>query len=156
MTAPGELNERQRLFAERWAEHGVARRAAIEAGYGEKNAMRTGTRLTQDVRVADIADRLRAKSTETAHEADVVTVREVLLGLKKLAEHAKSQSVRRLAWRDLGTHLGMFVQRIALTDDEIDRAAAEAAEEFGLEGQEQAIADMADDILRDARRGRRG
>lgn len=154
MASPDRLNERQRLFAQRWAEHGVASRAAIEAGYGEKNAARTASRLSENVHVLDIVRQLHAERATAARETLVVNEEQVLRGLLTLALNTDNETphtVRRQAWKDLGTHLGMFVQRHEIDPAGLERAADRLAEEYGLAGQEGALVARAEEILREAR-----
>lgn len=152
------LNERQALFVEHYIATDNGTQSAISAGYAEGSAHVTASRLLRIDKVASAVTAARETAQQALRQALTVTEEQVVRGLLKLAVNQDDKTphtVQRQAWKDLGTHLGMFVQRFAVTDDEIDRAAAAAAEEFGLEGQEQAIADMADDILRDARQKRR-
>lgn len=79
-----EMTEKQRLFAEDYVTHGVARRAALAAGYSDKRAEQQGYKLLNDPAyqaVQDYIAELRAKSAQKAE----VSASEVIKELKLIA-----------------------------------------------------------------------
>lgn len=82
-----ELSPRQLAFAAAYAKHGVATRAAAEAGYSAKTAGQIGERLLRNVEIRAEVERLQSKATAKA-EVDVErVVRELsLIGFSDLAE----------------------------------------------------------------------
>ncbi len=146
----GDLNQRQLLFIEHYARHGNGTRAAIEAGYSPTTAARTASRLRRNRKVVRALDELRGR----VRAETLVTTDRVLRGLLSLAEDKQNTppNVRRQAWVNLGTHLGMFVHRLSFTEAQLDAAAAAVAGEYELEGMEDLIAAEADRILREATR----
>ena len=153
-------NHRQRVFVERYAEHGNGTRAAIEAGYAARSARSTASRLLTDANIVAAMDAARAERVAAARALNLVTQEEVIRGLLTLANDKQNTlpNVRRLAWVDLGKHLGMFVHRIGFTAAQLDAAAEAVSGEYDLEGMEDLIAADADRILRKATRqqGRMG
>lgn len=82
-----ELSPRQLAFAAAYAKHGVASRAAVEAGYSEKTAASQAERLLRNVGIRAEVERLGAKATEKA-EVDVQRIVDelALIGFADLAE----------------------------------------------------------------------
>lgn len=82
-----ELSPRQLAFAAAYAKHGVAERAAIEAGYGKKTARGSAQRLLANAGIRAEVERLQGKATAKA-EVDVErVVRELsLIGFADLTE----------------------------------------------------------------------
>lgn len=73
-----EMTEKQRLFAEDYVKHGVARRAALAAGYSDKRAEQQGYSLLNDARFRHVQDyiaelRLAAKYEAVADLAELQT-----------------------------------------------------------------------------------
>ena len=67
------LNPQQRLFAEKYIALGVAGQAAREAGYKEKSADATASRLLKNPKVKEyIRERLRELHKEAQADADEV------------------------------------------------------------------------------------
>lgn len=66
MTAPPELTQRQRAFAESYARHGIAERAAIEAGYSRNTARAQSARLLANVGIAHHIASLASRATDSA------------------------------------------------------------------------------------------
>lgn len=82
------LTPRQLAFAHAYAKHGVAERAAIEAGYSERTARGSAaTRLLANAGIAEEIERLKSQATEKAL-VDVKRVVEelMLLGFADLAD----------------------------------------------------------------------
>lgn len=66
MTASPELTPRQRAFAEGYARHGIAERAAIEAGYSRTTARAQSARLLANVGIANHIASLASRATDSA------------------------------------------------------------------------------------------
>lgn len=71
-----ELTEKQRIFAEDYVKHGVARKAALNAGYSGKRAEQQGYGLLNDKRFKHVQDyiaelRAAAKSEAVADLAEL-------------------------------------------------------------------------------------
>ena len=81
------LTPRQAAFAAAYAKHGVAERAAVEAGYSEKTARAQVARLLANVGIRSMIDDLQSKATAVA-EVDVARVVKELsiIGFSDLAE----------------------------------------------------------------------
>ena len=85
-----------------------ATQAAIRAGYTERSARVTGTRLLADAAIraeVEAAQQERAKDTR-------ISAQMVLEGLRGIAEGEASDSARVRAYELLGKHLGMFTDRV--------------------------------------------
>lgn len=82
-----KLSPRQLAFAAAYAKHGVASRAAIEAGYSEKTAASQAERLLRNVGIRTEVDRLLAVALDRA-EVDVSRVVDelTLVGFADLAD----------------------------------------------------------------------
>jgi len=82
-----ELSPRQLAFAAAYAKHGVAERAAVDAGYSDKTAGAQASRLLKNDGVRAEVARLKGKATAKA-EVDIErVVRELsLIGFADLAE----------------------------------------------------------------------
>ena len=81
------LSPRQLAFVHAYMKHGVAERAAIEAGYSERTARQTGSRMLTNVDVAREIKRL-AKSVSQKAEIDIQKIVDefALIGFADLAE----------------------------------------------------------------------
>lgn len=81
------LTPRQLAFAHAYAKHGVAERAAIEAGYSERTTGAQASRLLRNDVVLQEIERLKSQATEKAL-VDVKRVVEelMLLGFADLAD----------------------------------------------------------------------
>lgn len=109
-----KLTERQAAFCRHLVAGTVtgmsAKDAAIKAGYAPKYADRQAHQLLENPRVSARINELRTKAEERA----LVTVEDVLNGLKREAENeaeGSSHAARVSAWAHLGKHLGMFTDR---------------------------------------------
>lgn len=82
-----DLTPRQAAFAAAYAKHGVAERAAVEAGYSKRTARAQAARLLANVGIKAEVARLQAKATAVA-EVDVARVVKELsiIGFGDLAE----------------------------------------------------------------------
>lgn len=82
-----QLSPRQLAFAAAYAKHGVAERAAVEAGYSKATARSMAQRLLTNVGIRAEVDRLQSKATSAA-EVDIARVVQELslIGFADLAE----------------------------------------------------------------------
>ncbi len=150
------LTKKQASFVQHYAATDNGTQSAISAGYAEKSAHVTASKLLRVPKVAKAVDAARAGRVARVEKKLSVTEAMVIEGLLKIATGKKTPAnVKRQAWVDLGRHLGMFVQRFSFTADQLDRAAASVADEYGLEGHEGEIAEEAERILEQARRDAR-
>ena len=130
-----ELNQRQRSFVANYLAHGVAQRAALEAGYSPRTARGAAHRLLANVGIAAAIARGRARAADRAE----VTLEECIRGLHAEAlrqGEGTSQAARVRAWEVLGKHLGLRTKvevehSGALTLDALLRAETEDAEREG-------------------------
>lgn len=83
------LTPRQAAFAAAYAKHGVAERAAVEAGYSKKTSGAQASRMLRNDGVRSMIADLQAKATAVA-EVDVARVVQELsiIGFSDLAEFA--------------------------------------------------------------------
>ena len=79
-----EMTEKQRLFAEDYVTHGVARRAALAAGYSDKRAEQQGYKLLNDPANKAVQDYIAALRAKSAQKAEV-SASEVIKELKLIA-----------------------------------------------------------------------
>ena len=82
-----KLTPRQIAFVHAYMKHGVAERAAIEAGYSERAARQTGSRMLTNANVAREIKRL-AKAVSQKAEIDIQKIVDefTLIGFADLAE----------------------------------------------------------------------
>lgn len=89
-TLADACNQRQRMFAEAYAECGVATQAAIVAGYSKKTAHVQGDRLLSNAKVAAYLAALQAKATGAAGIRVEDVMRELgVIGFADMAEFAE-------------------------------------------------------------------
>ncbi len=150
------LTAKQALFVQHYIATDNGTQSAIAAGYAAKSAHVTASKLLRLPKVAKAVDAAREKSVARVKEKLSVTEEQVIRGLLAIALGKDTPpNVKRQAWVDLGRHLGMFVQRFSFTAEQLDRAAASVADDYGLEGYENEIADEAGRILKQAERDAR-
>ena len=101
------MNERQKRFAEYYAQSGNAERAAVEAGYSPKYARGNAHKL---VAVSCIADYIR-ELTEKAQDERIMTARERQAVLSDIARNSDDQS-RIRAIDTLNKMTGEYVTKI--------------------------------------------
>ena len=73
MADNSKLNRQQMIFAEEWIKTGNGTQAAITAGYSEKTAAQTASRLLRNQKVLEyIRERMREQDTERVASANEV------------------------------------------------------------------------------------
>ncbi len=87
-----KLNERQKKFAEYYAQCGNTVQSAIKAGYSEKYANANACKLLENVRVAEHIKNL----TEKLQEARIMTARERQITLSDMAKNAENAPTDRI------------------------------------------------------------
>ncbi len=107
-----ELSPRQLAFAAAYAKHGVAERAAVEAGYGKRTARAQGSRLLTNADIVAELGRL-VRSTESATIADAVERKTFLTTTLRDAEGDMKDRLK--ACELLGKMEGDFLERRELT-----------------------------------------
>ena len=100
------LSPRRAKFAQEYAIDGNGQRAARAAGYAEKNAKVTASRLLTDDNVLREVDRHQRKAV-IRH---TLTREKVIAGLQVWAENDNPAAAVK-AWELLGKELGMFADR---------------------------------------------
>lgn len=106
-----QLTPKQQRFVQEYMVDSNATKAAIRAGYSEKNADKIGSELLGKTRVAAAIKERQAILSKRV----LVTTERVIEGLLTEAEYygeSSSHGARVSAWEKLGKHLGLFVERI--------------------------------------------
>ncbi len=109
------LTPKQRRFCEKYVACLEAKRAAIEAGYTERSATVTSTRLMKRPEVRQYITMLQAEAAERNN----VTVDEVIEKLRETYVDAKKANQNGPAVRAvelLGKTVGMFKDQVVLTE----------------------------------------
>ena len=102
-----ELNARQKKFVDAYLTHGVAKQAAIDAGYSERNAESISSQLLKKTQVADA---IAARQAQAAERADVTAERVI----RELAVIAFSDLRDAARWNEEWLQL---IPSDELTDD---------------------------------------
>ena len=112
------MTPKQAAFVSEYMIDHNATQAAIRAGYSSDTAKQQGSRLLSNVDVrAAIDDAIRERERRALVSQDAV-----LLGLLEEARHTgdgSSHSARVAAWAHIGKHLGMFVDRVHATGQQV-------------------------------------
>lgn len=103
------LTPRQAAFAQAYARHGVAERAALEAGYSERTARGSAQRLLANAGIAAEVERL-SKKTESAAVADATERREFWTAVMRNDEGDMKDRLK--ASELLGRTGGDFIDRV--------------------------------------------
>ena len=114
-TGNNGLTPKQRRFCEKYVVCLEAKRAAIEAGYTERSATVTSTRLMKRPEVRQYITMLQAEAAERNN----VTVDEVIEKLRdtyKAAKEANQNGPAVRAVELLGKTVGMFKDQVVLTE----------------------------------------
>lgn len=105
------LNPRQRAFANAYAKHGVAERAAIDAGYSRTTARAQAARLLANVGIREYLGSL-TKATESRTVATLAELREIWTSV------VRGEAPGNPAWKDrlrasemLAKSMGGFLDR---------------------------------------------
>ena len=105
------LSPQRENFAHHFALSGNGTQAAVSAGYSQRSAHVTASRL---LRVANVAAAVDAERARMRSKADL-KAEDVIAGLRSIAEdEAAPHSSRVQAWRHLGQSLGLFADRLHL------------------------------------------
>ncbi len=102
-----KLSVRQALFAQRFAAHGYANRAAIECGYNPRSAAVTGYKMTHNPLVKAAIDWLRAKTADDASQTVDTVLKRLVFEAEYFGEGA-SAAARIRANELIGKWLGMW------------------------------------------------
>jgi phage terminase small subunit len=107
-----ELTPRQRAFADAYAKHGVAERAAVEAGYSKRTARGSATRLLANAGIRQYLDSLAA-ATQNTTIATLAELRETWTAVVRGEVDGKHPTwmVRLRASELLAKSLGGFLDR---------------------------------------------
>lgn len=103
------MTERQKKFAEYYAQCGNAAQSAIQAGYSEKYAKADACKILDNPSVADYIRKL----TEDAQTARIMTARERQALLSNIAKNGKNSPADRIRAIDtLNKMTGEYVAKI--------------------------------------------
>lgn len=105
-------NQRHEAFARHLAEGASQTEAYVKAGYKDTRA--AGANAARLIKNDSVRERVQTLKSEAADQA-IVTVSDVLRGLRREAENAETASARVSAWAHLGKHLDMFTDRQEVT-----------------------------------------
>lgn len=101
------MNERQKKFAEYYAQSGNATKSAVQAGYSEKFAGQNADKLLKNTNIADYIREL----TEKAQDERIMTARERQAVLSDIARSGDDQD-RIRAIDTLNKMTGEYVTKI--------------------------------------------
>ncbi len=103
------MTERQKKFAEFYAQCGNAAQSAIQAGYSEKYAGQNADKLLKNTNIADYIREL----TEAAQTARIMTARERQAILSDMAKDAQNELSDRIRAIDtLNKMTGEYVTKV--------------------------------------------
>lgn len=126
------VTERQKKFAEYYAQCGNAAQSAIQAGYSEKYAGQNADKLLKNTNIADYIREL----TEDAQTARIMTARERQALLSDMAKNGKNSPADRIRAIDtLNKMTGEYTTKIQAevkTSDKLSEIFAQIGGE-GLE-----------------------
>ncbi len=108
------MTERQKKFAEYYAQCGNAAQSAIQAGYSEKYAGQNADKLLKNTNIADYIREL----TEAAQTARIMTARERQALLSDMAKNGKNSPADRIRAIDtLNKMTGEYTQKVSIDGD---------------------------------------
>ena len=108
------MTERQKKFAEYYAQCGNAARSAIQAGYSEKYAGQNADKLLKNTNIADYIREL----TEAAQAARIMTACERQALLSDIAKDKQNELSDRIRAIDtLNKMTGEYTQKISIDGD---------------------------------------
>ena len=103
------LTLKRQSFAREFAISGNGTQSAVAAGYSERSAHVTASRL---LRVANVAAAIEAERGRLRERSDLRTD-DVIRGLRQIAEDDSAKNSDRIrAYELLGKHLRLFVDRV--------------------------------------------
>ena len=108
------MTERQKKFAEYYAQCGNAAQSAIQAGYSKKYANTNASKLLQNTTITEYIKQL----TEDAQTARIMTARERQAILSDIAKDAQNELSDRIRAIDtLNKMTGEYTQKISIDGD---------------------------------------
>lgn len=108
------VTERQKKFAEYYAQCGNAAQSAIQAGYSEKYAGQNADKLPKNTNIADYIREL----TEAAQTARIMTARERQAILSDIAKDKQNELSDRIRAIDtLNKMTGEYTQKVSIDGD---------------------------------------
>lgn len=107
------MTPKQERFVQEYLKDLNATQAAIRAGYSSATARSIGA---ENLTKPDIAEALRAAQSQVAAQAgiDAAWVLKEQQALYQLTKSTEPETARK-ALRDIGEHLGMYVERVETT-----------------------------------------
>lgn len=108
------MTERQKKFAEYYAQCGNAAQSAIQAGYSKKYANTNASKLLQNTTITEYIKQL----TEDAQTARIMTARERQAILSDIAKDAQNEPSDRIRAIDtLNKMTGEYTQKVSIDGD---------------------------------------
>lgn len=108
------MTERQKKFAEYYAQCGNTVQSALQAGYSENYANANACKLLENVRVAEYIRQL----TEAEQDKRIMTARERQALLSNIAKDEKNEPSDRIRAIDtLNKMTGEYTQKVSLDGD---------------------------------------
>ena len=108
------MTERQKKFAEYYAQCGNAAQSAIQAGYSKKYANTNASKLLQNTTITEYIKQL----TEDAQTARIMTARERQALLSDMAKNGKNSPADRIRAIDtLNKMTGEYTQKVSIDGD---------------------------------------
>lgn len=108
------VTERQKKFAEYYAQCGNAAQSAIQAGYSKKYANTNASKLLQNTTITEYIKQL----TEDAQTARIMTARERQAILSDIAKNKQNELSDRIRAIDtLNKMTGEYTQKISIDGD---------------------------------------
>jgi phage terminase small subunit len=111
------VNHRRKSFIAEYLLNGNATEAALKAGYSNQTAYSQGQRLLKNV---EIMNEIKQSQERVQEEAEI-KLREVVLQIRFLAIHGKTEAIRLKALDMLMKHLGGYMdsfKMLAIMKDE--------------------------------------
>lgn len=108
------MTERQKKFAEYYAQCGNAAQSAIQSGYSKKYANTNASKLLQNTTITEYIKQL----TEDAQTARIMTARERQAILSDIAKDAQNELSDRIRAIDtLNKMTGEYTQKVSIDGD---------------------------------------
>lgn len=108
------MTERQKKFAEYYAQCGNAAQSAIQAGYSKKYANTNASKLLQNTTITEYIKQL----TEDAQTARIMTASERQAILSDMAKNGKNSPADRIRAIDtLNKMTGEYTQKVSIDGD---------------------------------------
>ena len=122
------LTERQAEFCRHYIASGVAKEAAVRAGYAPGSAKVTGCRLLQNPKVRDKIEALKGRLDSKR----IMTAEQVLENISDIAEDGENENTRLRALELMAKHHSLLIERREIVQrDEFDGLTPDQFKQVG-------------------------